>query len=65
MLMVVTEARAVITVANLYNGRISWELVAENGSLEVANSSNVLAKVTKIYSSFKFVSLCLVLGSFV
>lgn len=50
MLMVAMEAQAVVTVANLCNRRISWELAAENGSLEVANFSNALAKVTKIQS---------------
>jgi len=48
MLMVAMEAQAVVTVVNLYNRRISWELVVENGSLEVVNSSNALAKVRKI-----------------
>lgn len=64
MLMVAMEVQAVVTVVNLYNRRISWELVAENGSLEVANYSNALAKVTKIQSYVLKVNI-LVLESFV
>ena len=53
---VATVVRAVVTVGNLCNRRISWELVAENGLLEVANFSNALAKVTtsSIFPFFPF-----------
>lgn len=57
MLMVAMEAQAVTTVESLlYNKRISWELVTENGSLEVVNFSNALAKVNNnsIFMFLKF-----------